>query len=70
MKNIKNTETSSPHYWRKVNKFIIQNTFQVTGITLEILVKESKLKFQLKILQLQFLTQLSLTTEQLQIPPL
>ena len=50
MKNIKNTETSSPHYWRKVNRFIIQNTLKVTGITLEILGKESKLQFQLKIL--------------------
>ena len=26
MKNIKNTETCYPHYWRKVNRFIIQNT--------------------------------------------
>ena len=43
MKNIKNTETSTPHYRRKVKRFIIQNTLKVTGITLEILGKESKL---------------------------
>ena len=43
MKNIKNTETSSPHYSRRVNRFIIQNTLKVTGIILEILGKESKL---------------------------
>ena len=43
MKNIKNTETSSPHYQRKVNKSIKQNTLKVTGITLEILGKELKL---------------------------
>ena len=43
MKNIKNTETSSPHYWRKVNRFIIWNTLKVTEVTLEILGKESEL---------------------------
>ena len=49
------------------NNYKIQNTLKVTGATLEILGKKSKLQFQLKILQLQFLTQLSLTTEPLQI---
>ena len=43
MKNIKNTETSAPHYLRKVNRFVIENTLKVIGITLEILGKESKL---------------------------
>ena len=43
VKNIKNTGTSSPHFCRNVNRFIIQNALKVTGITLEILGKESKL---------------------------
>ena len=42
MINIKHIETSSLHEWRKVNRFIIQNTFKVTGITSEILGKDSK----------------------------
>ena len=50
-------------YERKVNRSITQNILKVTGIKLKILGKESKLKFQLKILQLQFLTQLSLATK-------
>ena len=45
----------------------MQNTLKLTGITLEVLGKDSTLYFQLNILQLQLLTQLSLTTEALQI---
>ena len=48
MINIKHTETSFLHYWRTVNRFIIQSSLKVTGITLETLGKESKLQFQLK----------------------
>ena len=39
---MKNTETSAPHYLRKVNRFTIEDTLKVTGITLEIFGKESK----------------------------